>query len=488
MLGGEILHRKSDTWTSMALSLLILLIYNPFLVTSLGVLLSYGGTVGIITLNKQILNILDRVKIKNKKYKYRINKKMQKIIQYIKEALAISISVQLVIIPIIAISYNTIGISFIVTSIILSLIIGPIVLVGLIAILISFISIELLKIISIILIPFLKVLIITSKLGQLIPFSKIYVVTPSIIVIIIYYCCICIFNAIFKVYNTKKIIPFHYRIRNIISLIKYKLKLNKKKFCSIFLIVCIVCYFIIIIPQDLKIHFIDVGQGDSTLIITPKKQTILIDGGGSENSSFDVGKRTLLPYLLDRKINKIDYAIISHFDQDHIGGLLTIMQELEVRQVIISKQMEISDNYNKFKEIVKEKQINVVIVEKGERITIEKNLYIDILWPNNSNFVSENVLNNNSIVLKLSYKNFSMMFTGDIEKIAEKQILKEYSDNLEVLNSKVLKVAHHGSKTSSIDEFIEVVKPKITLIGVGENNNFGHPNDEVITRLENIRS
>ena len=96
-------------------------------------------------------------------------------------------------------------------------------------------------------------------------------------------------------------------------------------------------------------------------------------------------------------------------------------------------------------------------------------------------------MNNNSIVCKLNYKNFSMLFTGDIEEIAEKQILQEYKNNVQLLKSTILKVAHHGSKTSSTQEFVEMVTPKIALIGVGKNNKFGHPNDGVIKRLENLR-
>jgi len=98
--------------------------------------------------------------------------------------------------------------------------------------------------------------------------------------------------------------------------------------------------------------------------------------------------------------------------------------------------------------------------------------------------ISENILNNNSIVCKLNYKNFSCLFTGDIEEIAEKQILQVHKNNLNILNSTLLKVPHHGSKTSSTQEFIDKIKPKIALIGVGKNNKFGHPNDEVIERLK----
>ena len=155
--------------------------------------------------------------------------------------------------------------------------------------------------------------------------------------------------------------------------------------------------------------------------------------------------------------------------------------------MIISKQGENSENYQKFKNLIKEKKINVIVVGQGNRVKIENNLYFDILWPNNSKLISENALNNNSIVCKFNYKKFSILFTGDIEEIAEKQILQNCEKNLKVLNSTILKVGHHGSKTSSTQEFVKAVKPKIALIGVGENNKFGHPNDDVIERIKNIR-
>ncbi len=188
---------------------------------------------------------------------------------------------------------------------------------------------------------------------------------------------------------------------------------------------------------------------------------------------------------------------------------MKVLKELKVKNVIISKQAEDSENFQKFKQIVNKRKIPVIIVGNKafdtyqkqninsiknidiickEKIQIEKNIYFDFLWPDNQNLLNENALNNNSIVAKLHYNNFSCLFTGDIEEIAEKQILQEYKDNLQTLSSTVLKTAHHGSKTSSIQDFIEVVKPKISLIGVGENNKFGHPNDDVISRLENIGS
>lgn len=169
------------------------------------------------------------------------------------------------------------------------------------------------------------------------------------------------------------------------------------------------------------------------------------------------------------------------------GGILSVIKELKVNMVIISKQEEDSENYQEFNKITKKSKIPVIIVENGMKLNIEKNVYFDILWPNSLKPIKDNILNNNSIVCKLYYNKFSILFTGDIEEIAEQQVLKEYKENIEVLNSNVLKVAHHGSKTSSSQNFLGAVKPQIALIGVGKNNNFGHPSENIINRLKNMR-
>ena len=160
------------------------------------------------------------------------------------------------------------------------------------------------------------------------------------------------------------------------------------------------------------------------------------------------------------------------------------MQEIKVNNVIIGKQFEDSENYQKFLKIINKNKNKVYVVEAGERIKIEKNLYFDVLWPDSNNAVIENALNNNSLVSKLSYKNFSMLFTGDIEEIAEKKIVSIYGKS-NMLDSIVLKVAHHGSKTSSTMDFIEKVKPQEALIGVGKKNKFGHPAITTIQTLQN---
>ena len=214
-------------------------------------------------------------------------------------------------------------------------------------------------------------------------------------------------------------------------------------------------------------------SGDSTLIISPKGKKILIDGGEEDQN-------ILIPYLLARKIKKLDYIIISHFDSDHCGEIKDVLENLKVKKLIISKQIKKSEECNEIIEIAKIRKIQIIFVEAGMELKIERNLSFFILWPENNKQITENPLNNNSIVTKLIYNKFQMLFTGDIEQIAEERLVSKYDQELK---ANILKVAHHGSKTSSTEEFINKVQPKIALIGVGKNNNYGHPNNEVIKRL-----
>mgnify|MGYP003372188080 CR=1 FL=1 len=486
MLISKLIHRKNDIWTSISLSLLILLIYNPFLILNVGLQLSYLGTIGIVCFNKNIYNFLRKLKIRNRKIKYRINRKFILFIDKIKEILSVTLSAQIVILPILLFNFNILGIYFFISNILVSVIIGPIIIVGFVCILISFISIEIAKILSIFMSVGIQILISISEISHL-PFSKIYIPTPKVWQIVIYYICVIVINKIYMSFNLKEPDFTSIRIRNLVALLKFKFRQNRKKVLK-FLIVFVLLVFILnIIPKKLKIHFVDVGQGDCTFITTPQNKTILIDGGGSMSEEYDVGKSTLLPYILDRGYTKLDYVFISHFDQDHVGGILTILEELRVGQVYISKQEQDSENYQKFLKIVKNKKIQVKVLKQGDCLKIENNLYFDILWPIEEQ-IQENVLNNNAMVMKLRYGKFSMLFTGDIEDVAEKKILDFYEEKGEdILKSDVLKVAHHGSKTSTTQSFFEKVNPKICLIGVGKNNMFGHPTAEVLERINGTK-
>lgn len=482
MISG-LVFRKNDIINSIAISLFFMLVYNPFLLENVGLQLSYLGTIGIIGFNKTIILILKNIQIRNKKWKYKINRKLILLISKIKEILAVTMSASLAVVPVMIYHFNLFGTYFLITNLFASIIIGPITLLGTLLVIISFISINVAKVLSYILKFLIDILLFISSFSKL-PISKIYIPTPKISFIIIIYLSLIISLFIYKVFHERNPNTTILRVRNLLALVKYKFKQNRDDVIKKIVIISIVISLcIIFIPRDLKINFVDVGQGDSTFIITPKNETILIDGGGSNTGSFDVGENTLLPYILDKGYNKIDFMIISHFDSDHVGGLLTILEEIKVEKILIAKQEEQSENYKRFLNIVKEKNIPVIVGKRGDKINIEKDLYLDILFPE-SEQIEENVINNNSLVFNIHYNNFSMLFTGDIEEIAEKRIIE--ITNKSRLKADIIKIPHHGSKTSSTRELLEIVLPKIALIGVGKDNLFGHPSSETIDKLDEL--
>lgn len=452
LISGLII-RRYDIANSLGISLLIILINNPFAINSLSVLLSYFGFLGIIVLGSFTIKEVNKV-IKNN------------ILRYILNIVISSVAAQIFIFPIILYVFGTISLTFIFSNLLIIPLSTVITIIGL------FIMICPLSIFGFVE-PLIELTINIVEFFSNIGISKIYCIIPNIKEIIIYYV-----MSIYLYYMLRR--DYIYKIKHFFR--KYK------KIIVLILVLSIGISFIYKnIPKDLYINFIDVGQGDSTLITTQFNKKILIDGGGSEfGSTFDVGEKTLLPYLLKKKIYKLDYVIISHFDSDHVGGILTILEELNVKDVLIPKQVEYSENYNKFLDIIKKRNIKVKIVGEGNIINLDKNTYLDILWPEEKQ-ITDNVLNNNSMIVRVCYKNFKMLFTGDIEEIAEQKLLQKY-ENTEKLTADILKVAHHGSKSSSIVEFLEKVNPKIAVIGVGKNNKFGHPNAGVLDRLSMLRN
>ena len=238
--------------------------------------------------------------------------------------------------------------------------------------------------------------------------------------------------------------------------------------------------------NGLNLYFIDVGQGDCTLIKLDTNKTILIDGGEGASDKSDKGKNIIYPYLLDRKIDTIDYMIFSHFDSDHAGGLMYILENMKVKNVIIGVQNEDSYLYRKMIDVVKEKNIKLIIIDNPKVLKID-NVYLDFIWPIKNELISENKLNNNSLVFRLIYNDIRIMFTGDIEIPAENAIVNKYKNSKNRLKSDILKVAHHGSDTSTTKEFLKLVNPDIALMGVGKNNSFNHPSGEVINRLKDLK-
>ena len=455
VLLASLLHRKSDTINNLGISSLLILIYNPYYITNLGFLLSFAGTIGIVILNDKISNFLNG----------KLNKRSNKIIKYLIESFCITLSANLIIIPVMAYSFSSISFTFWISNILAGPVMEATTILGFIVYFLSLIFVPFAKFIGIFLNICLSILLIIANFSAKLPFSLVYIKTPYLLECVAYYL------VLYAIFNRRKIIVLKSILTNAII----------KTVTTLLIITILVSSFYGFIQKKLVIYFVDVGQGDCTLIKTPENKTILIDGGGSEFGNFDVGEKILLPYLLDRRINKIDYMLISHFDSDHIGGLFYILENLKVKNIIIAKQGKKSENLNKLLEITKEYKINIILVENGNVVKIDKYSYFEILFPED-NFIKENILNNNSIVARFSSLGLKILFTGDIEEVAEKRLCEMYK-NTDKLKADILKVAHHGSKTSSTEVFLALVQPKIALIGVGENNKFGHPNQITLDKI-----
>ncbi len=218
--------------------------------------------------------------------------------------------------------------------------------------------------------------------------------------------------------------------------------------------------------KNIKYVFVDVGQGDCIHIKSPTGKNILVDGGGSFN--YDVGRKTVMPYLLKNGVNEIDLAIVSHLDTDHVGGIISLAEEGLIKQVAVYSGVDKeNENYKKLKE-----NTNVIYLTEGDSVDIDKGLNIDILGPAREK-IGENE-NNNSLITMFEYEGERLLLPGDIDEEVEKDLASNYD-----LNSHILKITHHGSKTGTSEVFVEAVNPQIAVIQVGENG-YGHPADRVI--------
>lgn len=232
--------------------------------------------------------------------------------------------------------------------------------------------------------------------------------------------------------------------------------------------------------QDLHVTFLDVGQGNSALIELPGGECMLVDGGGFFNPSIlDVGSGVIAPFLWQKKIMTVDTLVLTHAHEDHIGGFPYIAENFNVRRIWMNGHGEDTETYRRFNEIIRQKRIDVPSFSElfGEH-DITRDVKLKILHPE-KNFKPHKKLNPDSIVLKLEYKDISILFTGDIDKKIERKLVDIYRDELK---STILVAPHHGSKSSSSNLFLDAVNPKQVIISAGWKNRFHFPKPEIIKR------
>jgi competence protein ComEC len=264
-------------------------------------------------------------------------------------------------------------------------------------------------------------------------------------------------------------------------------------FCGLLLVCTVLVAFFPFAPKwshaELEATIIDVGQGDSLFVVSPRGKTLLIDGGGAfggfpgheQHEGIDPGEEAVSPYLWSRGFQKIDVVALTHAHQDHLGGLTAILQNFRVGQLWIGREVA-SPALAKLEALARVRGIPIEYEQRGKSFRWD-GVEGQFLWPETSPVdVAPTAKNNDSLVIRLHYGNRTLLLPGDAEKAAERAILAENAE--EDLQADVLKVGHHGSKNSTMPDFLAAVRPRVAIISTGEGNPYGHPSTELVKRLE----
>lgn len=254
----------------------------------------------------------------------------------------------------------------------------------------------------------------------------------------------------------------------------------------------------------LIVNFLDVGQGDSAFIVFPRGRTMLVDGGGEirfkksepghdsidwtqgdgsesdfADQSFSIGEAVVSRFIWSLGRTRVDYVLATHAHADHMGGLTDVVRNLDVRQAVVGHAPTSDAEFEQFRKAIARRNVPISILKAGEHLEID-GVGIDVLWPPPAQGAPVTSGNDDSIVLRLVYGSISILLAGDIERNAEDSLVAAGAN----LKADVLKVPHHGSRTSSTEAFVNQVNPRYAVISVGERSRFGHPHASVVERYK----
>lgn len=435
LLLAEIMNKKYDTLNVLCLLASIFIFINPYVIYDVGFQLSYSAVLCITVFYPYV----------NHKLKFR-----SKYVESIKSLLLLTGSVQIGTIPLVLYHFHNLS----VLSLIANLFIVPIsgfIIMGFLCV--FFCSLLLHVSIPILMIPIkfsIYFILGLSKMLIKIPYAFMTLSPMPLSIVFFYYLVVLVFFGYF----------YHYRerYRKIVILLT---TVN----LSIILIFTIM-------PKPLIVTFLDVGQGDATLIQCPNHMNILIDGGGQLN--YCVGDNIIAKALLAKGIRKLDLVVCTHSHDDHKLGIIEIVDDVVIENMLMNSLED-----EGYKDLISTaKKYHVPIYKNNNsKVSISEDIRMDFLYPSmDTPYIDEN---NSSVITKLTYKEVSFLFMGDLEKVGE-EILMKSSD---LLQSNIIKIGHHGSKTSTGSEFLDIVNPQYGIISVGENNFYNHPNKEVLNLL-----
>jgi competence protein ComEC len=238
--------------------------------------------------------------------------------------------------------------------------------------------------------------------------------------------------------------------------------------------------------RTLTVTVLDVGQGDSLLVRSPTGRAMLIDGGGragQDTGPQTIAERVILPALALRGVGRLDVILLTHPHDDHVGGLAQVVEQIPTRLVLDPELEHPSPSYRRFREAVAERKVRLVRARAGQKLNLGAGASAVLLHPSEPLLEDTGSdLNNNSVVLRVSYGRRSFLLMGDAEEAAEQRLLERDAD----LRCDVLKVGHHGSSSGTTERFLRAARPRWAAISVGARNPFGHPDEEVLSRLRSL--
>ncbi|MCU0641854.1 MAG: DNA internalization-related competence protein ComEC/Rec2 [Candidatus Margulisbacteria bacterium] len=424
MLVGLLFGREKEIYTSLALSALILLVADASVLFDLGFQLSFLATWALV----YIAPLLE--------------KKLPKL-------LAISLAPLLATSPIIAFNLSQITPGALLSNLLVLPWVECLVILGLATTLLGFVLLPLAQLLGNAIWLALRALDLIATGVAALPGSSFYIAAPSFLLVLGYYAAL-------------------------IALLN-----GRRRLAAGVCLLALIWHFALAPvgfgPRELTVTFLDVGQGDCALLELPTGRKVLIDGGGTDRPEEEdrIGTKVVMPFLRRKGINKLDLVMLSHPHNDHVGGLNPILARFKVEQVIDNGAVYDLAAYRRFKELIRANKIKYAAGRTGDILDLGGGVKGQLFRP----VVGE--VNSDSLAMRLVYGQISFLFTGDLEAPGEEQLLTR------TLRSTVLKVGHHGSRTSTTDQFLRSVSPRIAVVSVGQGNRYRHPAPATIAKMKN---
>ncbi len=437
-LVGKLIWRNVNLLNTLSFSAFILLFLNPFNLFSIGFQLTFSATLSIILFFPKIVKFLPRLPLR------------------ISEIFALSLTAQLGVLPLIAMTFNRVTFSSLILNFAAIPLVGLIMAFGYIFLIFSITFSFIADILSRFIYILVDILMALSNIFDPFPFLSYRIPSPPLFVLLGYY----LFLAVLLVQT----------------------KIRKQKLISIsafaLFFALLVTYPFPSHSRALKLTFIDVGQGDSILIEFPGSNKMLVDGGGIPEETFDIGERVVSPFLWRKGIKKIDYLVLTHSHPDHMNGLKAVARNFKIEEFWEAFSPQENESYAEFKSLISSKAICVRRF-RGQEKKID-DVKIEVLNPKQADPFVFRIHNNHSLVLRIVYGQTAFLLTGDIGVSIEDELERAPI----TLESQVLKSPHHGSDSSSSENFLKAVAPQIVVISVGRGNIYNLPDQGVLDRYE----